>query len=326
MSEAKSLRKSFINSSYKTGNAIQILKYVNKDLKELLKDFKGKSCNSQIIDFESVNYKFWSFVSEVYLFCKEKKRNLIDQLKEFNFSIEADEECKDNPEEIASLLANHSSYDFLITNNNTVVITGGLFDGVRQRGVFNNIHHRVQGNVYYITIRGDITGTDFPEGVSYDLSTIPRLINKITKYLNGKYTFNKIGPACCVLETVPKSNMIKIDDDGKLYILWDIFPKVQADIIYCLEEDRFHIVLMPFLVLSCDYNTDFMIYNKSEYPEIPLSCIYFEPYELDLNKLMGYNNKTVIRKIKEFENICEKIKPILMNAAVSLSDSSCVCV
>jgi hypothetical protein len=246
-------------------------------------------------------------------------------LKEFKFSIEADEECKNNPEEIAHLLVTHSSYDFLITNNNTVVITEGLFDGVRQRGVFANVHQRVQGNTYYITIRGDITGTDFPEMVGCDLSAIPKIVNKITKYLNGKYMFNKIGSACCVLETVPKSNMVKIDDNGKLYILWDIFPKVQADIIYCLEEDKFHIVLMPFLVLSCNYGTDFMIYNKSEYPEIPLSCIYFEPFELDLSKLVGYNNKTITKRIREFESICEKIKPVLMNAAVSLSDSSCVC-
>jgi hypothetical protein len=41
--------------------------------------------------------------------------------------------------------------------------------------------------------------------------------------------------------------------------------------------------------------------------------------------LVGYNNKAITRKLKEFENICEKIKPVLMNAAVSLSDSSCVC-
>jgi hypothetical protein len=115
--------------------------------------------------------------------------------------------------------------------------------------------------------------------------------------------------------------MISKTDNGKLGISWNIQPKVQIDVIYSLEEDKFYIVLLPFVMLYDNANISFVIYSKKEYPQIYLTYMYFEPFELDLDKLRIYDSKPINREIKEFESICEKIKPVLMNAVVSLVDT-----
>jgi hypothetical protein len=307
LSTTKDFRKSFIVSAHRFDNSICILRHINRKLKSLIERFKDKSAaSSHIIDFENINYGYWTFISEVYMLCKKNNYILDIQLEKLNFAVESEKEkaIKD-PDQIADMLK--YSHNVLVMDNNNVVIYSEK----------EKLEDSTLGNTDYISIRAG--ETFLSKNNDYNFKNILSIVKFIPDALDNKYWFYTVGSTCCTFTISPDADL-EVTEDGFL-ISWNVKPSVIKDVIYCLSEDKFYIVLIPWLTLSDTFGVHFVVQTGSlEHPEIGLEEISFEPFELDLDKLKSFDIKGINEELKIFEEICTKLKPILMNAAISLTD------